>query len=74
MNDDKAMMAQWETVGRVVQPSGQRMDGVEQSKRGGVFVCDMEGPTYAKTVEGDGGQQWVAERWRECPRKGLWGR
>ena len=37
----KQRWRKWKTAGRVVQPSGQRIDGVEQSKRGGVFVCDM---------------------------------
>lgn len=43
------------------------MDGVEQSKRGGVFVCDMgETSVRGRRSKGDGRQRWVAEGWREC--------
>lgn len=55
---------------RVLHPSGQRIDGVEQSKRGGVFVCDM-GRTRARqsgeTSDGGSGGRYGGE----CAGQGL---
>jgi hypothetical protein len=53
---------------RVLQPSGQRIDCVGQSKRGGAeFVCDME--RKCGGTEGDSDERWVvaaAEESSEC--------
>lgn len=59
--------------GEFFQPSGQRIDEVEQSKRRGVFVCDMGGCPGVRD-DGrrgggmDGGGRWVAEVGRECSK------
>jgi hypothetical protein len=57
----------WVEAHLISQPWGQRINGVEQSKRGGVFVCDME--RQRETV-GEVSDLGGGGGWRECVGQG----